>query len=82
MAAKPIIDIVLAVADSADEAAYVPPMEAAGYVLRIREPDWYEHRVFKGPDTDVNVHVFSAGCVEVDRMLALPRSPPDRHRRP
>ena len=69
LAAKPIIDIVLAVADSADEAAYVPPMEEAGYVLRIREPDWYEHRVFKGPDTDINVHVFSAGCDELDRML-------------
>ena len=41
--------------------AYVPPLEAAGYVLRIREPDWYEHRVFKGPDTDVNLHIFSVG---------------------
>jgi GrpB-like predicted nucleotidyltransferase (UPF0157 family) len=69
LAAKPIIDIVLTVADSADEASYVPVMESAGYVLRIREPDWYEHRAFKGPDTDVNVHVFSAGCVEIDRML-------------
>lgn len=29
LAAKPVIDIVLAVADSADEVAYVPPMEAA-----------------------------------------------------
>jgi GrpB-like predicted nucleotidyltransferase (UPF0157 family) len=38
-------------------------------VLRIREPDWYEHRVFKGPDTDVNLHVFSPGCPEIDRML-------------
>jgi len=44
-------------------------MEAAGYVLRVREPDWYEHRLFKGPDTDVNVHVFPAGCPEIDRML-------------
>jgi GrpB-like predicted nucleotidyltransferase (UPF0157 family) len=69
LAAKPIIDIALTVADSSDEAAYVPAMEAAGYQLRIREPDWFEHRLFKGPDTDVNVHVFSAGCPEVDRML-------------
>jgi GrpB-like predicted nucleotidyltransferase (UPF0157 family) len=67
--AKPLIDIVLEVADSADEAAYVPAMESAGYVLRIREPDWFEHRVLKGPDTDVNVHVFTAGCEEFDRML-------------
>jgi GrpB-like predicted nucleotidyltransferase (UPF0157 family) len=67
--AKPLIDIALEVADSADEAAYVPAMESAGYVLRIREPDWYEHRLLKGPDTDVNVHAFAAGCAEVDRML-------------
>lgn len=69
LAAKPRIDIVLAVADSSAEAAYVPVMEAAGYVLRIREPDWYEHRLFKGPDTDVNLHVFSTGCPEIERMI-------------
>jgi GrpB-like predicted nucleotidyltransferase (UPF0157 family) len=69
LAAKPRIDIVLAVADSSDEASYVPSLEAAGYVLRIREPDWHEHRVFKGPDTDVNLHVFSTGCAEIERLL-------------
>jgi GrpB-like predicted nucleotidyltransferase (UPF0157 family) len=69
--AKPIIDIVLAVADSADEPAYVPALEGGGYVLRIREPDWFEHRLLKGPDTSVNLHVFSAGCAEIDRMLAF-----------
>jgi GrpB-like predicted nucleotidyltransferase (UPF0157 family) len=69
LAAKPRIDMLLVVPDSADEPAYVPALEAAGYVLRIREPDWYEHRVFKGPDTDVNLHVFSPGCPEIDRML-------------
>ncbi len=47
LAAKPRIDICLAVADSADEPAYVPALESAGYVLRIREPDWHEHRLFK-----------------------------------
>jgi GrpB-like predicted nucleotidyltransferase (UPF0157 family) len=67
--AKPIIDIVLVVPDSADEASYVPAMEAAGYVLRIREPDWFEHRLFKGPDADINLHVFSAGAAEIDKML-------------
>jgi GrpB-like predicted nucleotidyltransferase (UPF0157 family) len=40
LAAKPIIDIDLVVADSSDEGEYVPELEAAGYVLRIREPDW------------------------------------------
>jgi GrpB-like predicted nucleotidyltransferase (UPF0157 family) len=67
--AKPIIDIVLEVQDSADEPAYVPALEAAGYVLHIREPEWYEHRVFKGPDTNINLHVFSTGCEETDRMV-------------
>lgn len=67
--AKPLIDIILAVPDSSDESTYVPEMERAGYVLRIREPHWFEHRVFKGPDTDVNLHVFTAGCAEIDQML-------------
>ena len=61
LAAKPIIDMVLAVPDSTDEDAYVPPMEAAGYVLRIREPEWFEHRLFKGSDPASNIHVFTVG---------------------
>jgi GrpB-like predicted nucleotidyltransferase (UPF0157 family) len=69
LAAKPVIDVLLVVADSRDEDAYVPALEAAGYSLRIREADWYEHRMLNGPDTDVNLHVFSAGCPEIDRML-------------
>ena len=69
--AKPIIDIVLAVPDSTDEEAYVPPMEAAGYVLRIREPQWFEHRLFKGTDPASNIHVFTDGTAEIDRMLAF-----------
>ena len=67
--AKPVIDIVLEVPDSADESAYVPEMGAAGYDLRIREPEWFEHRMLKGPDKNVNLHVFTEGCVEVDQML-------------
>ncbi len=69
LAAKPVIDIVLAVADSAQEAAYAPPLEAVGYTLRIREPDWFQHRMFNGPETDLNLHVFSQGCPEIDRVL-------------
>jgi len=69
--AKPVIDVVLAVANSSDENAYAPLLEAAGYPLRIREANWYEHRMFKGPDTDMNLHVFSFGCPEIDRMLAF-----------
>lgn len=69
--AKPILDITLVVADSADEASYVPALEAAGYVLRIREPDWYEHRMFRGEAPAVHLHVFSEGCPEVERNLAF-----------
>jgi GrpB-like predicted nucleotidyltransferase (UPF0157 family) len=69
LAAKPIIDMLLVVADSADEAAYVPAMEAAGYELRIREPDWFQHRLFRGPGAEINLHVFSEGCAEIERML-------------
>jgi GrpB-like predicted nucleotidyltransferase (UPF0157 family) len=71
LAAKPIIDVVLAVPDSSDEATYVPPMEAAGYVLRIREPEWFEHRLFRGTDPASNIHVFSEGTFEIDRMLVF-----------
>ena len=69
--AKPVIDILLEVPDSAAEEAYVPALEAAGDVLRIREPEWFEHRLFKGPDTNVNLHVFGTGCEEVRKMLAF-----------
>jgi GrpB-like predicted nucleotidyltransferase (UPF0157 family) len=71
LAAKPIIDIVLAVADSADESAYVPPLAAKGFILRVREPDWFEHRMFKAPDAAGNLHVFSVGCSEIERILAF-----------
>lgn len=67
--AKPVIDIVLAVADSADEDTYLPALERGGYEFRIREPAWYEHRMFQGPETETNLHVFSAGCAEIERML-------------
>ena len=71
LAAKPCVDMTLVVPDSSDEASYVSALEAAGYVLVIREPDWYEHRVFKGPDTNVNLHVFSPGCQEIERMVGF-----------
>lgn len=69
LAAKPVIDVVLEVADSADEPAYVSDLEAAGYGLKLREPDWHEHRLFKTPDEGVNLHVWSAGCTETERMV-------------
>jgi GrpB-like predicted nucleotidyltransferase (UPF0157 family) len=56
LAAKPIIDILFIVQDSADESAYLPQLEAAGYVLRVREPDWNEHRMLRTPEKDVHIH--------------------------
>ncbi len=80
--AKPVIDILLVVESSADEKSYLPALEAAGYVLGIREPDWHEHRMFKGPDTNINLHVFSKGDAEIERMLIfrdwLRENPADR----
>lgn len=69
LAAKPKIDVLLVVADSSREEDYLPALEGAGYELRIREPEWYEHRVVVRSDREVNVHIFSPGCVEIDRML-------------
>jgi GrpB-like predicted nucleotidyltransferase (UPF0157 family) len=71
LSAKPVIDIALGVADSSDEDAYVPGMLATGYRLTIREPDWYEHRLFKGPDTNINLHTFTEGSPEIRRMVAF-----------
>jgi GrpB-like predicted nucleotidyltransferase (UPF0157 family) len=69
LAAKPVVDIVLLVGDSADESAYVPQLEAVGYVLQLREPDWWEHRLLKDHNPDVQIHVFTMGTSEVERML-------------
>lgn len=69
--AKPCIDILLAVADSADEDAYLPQLDTAGFVLRMRHPDWNEHRVFKSERINVNLHVWSIGSSEIDRHLAF-----------
>ncbi|MDQ3660048.1 MAG: GrpB family protein [Actinomycetota bacterium] len=69
LAAKPIVDILLVVDDSAFEDAYVGALTAAGFVLRIREPDWYQHRMLKGSAPAVNLHVFSEGCPEIERMV-------------
>jgi GrpB-like predicted nucleotidyltransferase (UPF0157 family) len=65
--AKPVIDVDLTVPDSSDEPAFVPALEAAGFELRGREPEWEQHRYFRGSDPDVNVHVFSPGSRESQR---------------
>ncbi len=87
--AKPIIDILLLVPDPADEDAYVPVLEKVGYELRVREPDWYDHRMLRrrtetGAPYNVNLHVFAptSGKTEIGRMLRfrdwLRQNPTDR----
>ena len=71
LAAKPIIDIDVLVEDSSNETAYLPALLAAGYVLRVREPDWHEHRMLRTSELDVHIHIFSTGCVEVARQRAF-----------
>ncbi|MEV0606202.1 GrpB family protein [Polymorphospora rubra] len=82
--AKDRLDIDLIVADPADEEAYVPDLTAAGYVLRTREPHWYEHRCLWTDGHDVNLHVFGPDCDEYLRHIIfrdwLRSHPDDRDR--
>jgi GrpB-like predicted nucleotidyltransferase (UPF0157 family) len=58
LAAKPVIDIDLTVADPGREQAYVPALEATGFALVIREPWWYGHRMLTTGEPRCNLHVF------------------------
>ena len=71
LAAKPVIDLVLGVPDPTDETTYVPTLESLGYALRIREPEWREHRLLRLTDPVANLHVFASGDDEISRMLAF-----------
>ena len=71
LAAKPVVDVVLGVPDPTDEATYVPALEALGFVLRIREPEWHEHRLLRHTEPMTNLHVFASGDDEISRMLAF-----------
>ncbi|QWT25144.1 GrpB family protein [Subtercola sp. PAMC28395] len=68
LAAKPIIDIVVTVADITAEERYLDPLLAAGYVLRVREP---AHRLVRTPARDVHVHLLERGDPAVDEYLLL-----------
>ena len=84
LAAKPIIDILAVVPNSADESSYVPQLGAVGYPLRVREPGFFEHRMLRTAARDVHVHVFSPGAPEISRYITfrdrLRRSAEDRAR--
>jgi GrpB-like predicted nucleotidyltransferase (UPF0157 family) len=68
LAAKPIVDVLVVVTDVDDEPSYVPAMEGAGFVLRVREAG---HRMFRTPARDVHVHVYSAGDQAITDYLDL-----------
>ena len=58
LAAKPVVDIQVSVADADREETYLPRLEAAGYHLRVRQPD---HRMVRTAEFDVHVHICPAG---------------------
>ena len=69
LAAKPIIDILIVVEEFANEVSYLPVILSSGYELRVREPDRNKHRMFRTFDRTVHVHVYSSGCIEIERYL-------------
>lgn len=64
LAAKPVIDIDLTVADTDDEDAYVPALEARGFVLRVREPWSQGHRCLVLAAPAANLHVWPPDSAE------------------
>ncbi|WP_232852153.1 GrpB family protein [Nocardia acididurans] len=91
LAAKPIIDMLLVIPDAATESTYLPALEQLGYTLRVREPDWYQHRCLirrteTGAPRSVNLHIFPPGAAdpEITRILTfrdwLRTHPDDRDR--
>jgi GrpB-like predicted nucleotidyltransferase (UPF0157 family) len=68
LAAKPIIDIVVAVDDITAEEDYLDALLAVGYELRVREPG---HRLVRTPSRDVHVHLYERGAPAIDEYLLL-----------
>lgn len=68
LAAKPIVDVVVAVEDITAEEDHLEPLRAAGYVLRVREPG---HRLVRTPARDVHVHLYERDDPAVDEYLLL-----------
>jgi len=71
LAAKPVIDVDLTVADPGREQDYVPALEAIGFRLTIREPWWYGHRMLRAEEPRCNLHVFGFDSPELIRHRIL-----------
>lgn len=82
--AKPVVDVCLGVPDPRDEPRYLTQLTRIGYRVRIREPDWFDHRLLVLSEPAVNLHVFAVGCPEIARMIRfrdrLRSHPADRYR--
>ncbi len=80
LAAQPIVDVVVVVADITAEEDHVERLVAAGYDLRVREPG---HRLVRTPARDVHVHAYEHGAPAVEAYLLLRdrlrADPADRH---
>lgn len=81
LAAKPVIDILLVVADPAEEAAYIPDLELKGYRLVARHP------AVPAPHAGRARHGYQparppAGKHGNGKNAALPRSPARQRSRP
>ena len=61
LAAKPVVDIQVSVADPGGEPRYVPPLQAIGLVLRSRDELHRFLRPPAGQPREVHVHVCAAG---------------------
>lgn len=71
LAAKPIIDILVVIAHPEDEDSYLNELLNAGYELRVREPEFDEHRMVRTPERDVHIHIFPPHSKEIGRYLAF-----------
>ena len=68
LAAKPVIDLLLVVADIDDEDCYVVPLESIGLLLRVRE---HEHRMLRTTELTYHVHVLPPETAEQTDYLDL-----------
>lgn len=67
LAAKAVVDVLVAVEDPHDDDLRFA-LERAGYVLRVEEPG---HRMYRTPKRDVHVHLWEVGSSEISRLLAF-----------
>jgi GrpB-like predicted nucleotidyltransferase (UPF0157 family) len=68
LAAKPVIDVLVVVPDVEEEHSYGTALQDEGFVLRVREAG---HRMFRTPDRDVHIHVYSSGDQAITDYLDL-----------